>query len=454
MYVRVLTVWVLLTAAAAAQDTQYWNIQYGTRATLLGGAVIGSVSDLSATYYNPGAVALFENPGFILSAKVYEHNTVTASNGGGPGKDLSASSISPSPSFVAAALKFRLLGADQIAISILTRQKMNVEVTTRRIEQKDVIPAAPGLEDFAGGLSFDQDFEEVWVGLTWARKLSEKIGLGISPYVAYRNQKLSREIIMQALESDGGAASLTDIRSFRYQNYRLLAKTGLGLNLRPLTLGLTVTTPSVNLLGQGSTGAHYFLNGVDRDGDGVADNEFSSNFQEGVKSDYASSWAAGAGGAYDFGKTKIHVSAEWFAAVNKFDVLQTEDYVAQSSGDTLSNPLTHELASVTNFGIGFEYRTGEKSLISGSFVTDFTARKQGSETNLTLSRWDIYHISGGTSFQVKNAEITVGLAYSFGGETVQELFEFSNPEEAGLWGAASDTKLSFRRIKLLFGFNF
>ena len=39
--------------ASRAQDTQYWNIQYGTRSTLLGGAVIGSVADLSATYYNP-----------------------------------------------------------------------------------------------------------------------------------------------------------------------------------------------------------------------------------------------------------------------------------------------------------------------------------------------------------------------------------------------------------------
>ena len=50
------------------QDAHYWNIQYGTSSTLLGGAVIGSVSDLSATYYNPGAVALFEDANFIFRA--------------------------------------------------------------------------------------------------------------------------------------------------------------------------------------------------------------------------------------------------------------------------------------------------------------------------------------------------------------------------------------------------
>lgn len=57
---QLLTVSVLLiiSSQAFSQDSHYWNIQYGTKATLLGGAVIGSVSDLSATYYNPGAISL------------------------------------------------------------------------------------------------------------------------------------------------------------------------------------------------------------------------------------------------------------------------------------------------------------------------------------------------------------------------------------------------------------
>ena len=44
-----------LAPFARPQDSHYWTNQYGTRATLLGGAVIGSVLDLSGTYYNPGA---------------------------------------------------------------------------------------------------------------------------------------------------------------------------------------------------------------------------------------------------------------------------------------------------------------------------------------------------------------------------------------------------------------
>lgn len=60
---------IFYTNFISSQDTHYWNIQYGTRSTLLGGAVFGSVSDLSATYYNPGAIALFKDAEFILSAR-------------------------------------------------------------------------------------------------------------------------------------------------------------------------------------------------------------------------------------------------------------------------------------------------------------------------------------------------------------------------------------------------
>src|SRR5512145_1394307 len=101
-----LALFLLPEMKAQAQDTHYWNLQYGTGATLLGGAVIGSVSDLSATYYNPGAVALFQDPRFIVSAKIYEANRQVIKNGAGQGQDLTNSSITPSPSFFAAAINF------------------------------------------------------------------------------------------------------------------------------------------------------------------------------------------------------------------------------------------------------------------------------------------------------------------------------------------------------------
>ena len=57
-----------------AQDANYWTNQYGTRSTLLGGAVVGSVLDLSGTYYNPGGLGLIDKPSTLEAAKVLNTN--------------------------------------------------------------------------------------------------------------------------------------------------------------------------------------------------------------------------------------------------------------------------------------------------------------------------------------------------------------------------------------------
>jgi hypothetical protein len=433
-----------------AQDTHYWNLQYGTGATLLGGAVIGSVSDLSATYYNPGAVALFQDPRFIVSAKIYEANHQVIRNGAGKGLDLSNTSITPSPSFFAAALKLGWLKDDQLAVSILTRQKYKFEVSGRRIDSLEVLPDSPGKEDFAGGISIDQDVDELWFGLTWAHKLSSNIGLGITPNVAYRSQESTRLTVIQILQTDGEAESLTSIKKIKYQNYRLLVKGGMGFNFNPLTLGFTVTTPSVNLLGKGSVGNHFFLTGRDLDGDGQVDNQFASNYQDGVESGYPSSWAVGAGGSYRLGKVRIHLSTEWFDAVEEFDVLQTKDFAAQSSGETITNALTHELKSVVNYGMGIEIQAGERSIVSLGFVTDFSAHVPDSQTNLSSSIWDFYHFSGGASFTVGKSEVTLGLAYAFANEPIRQFINLPDSKV----GATNEAEYVTNRFKLLFGFNF
>jgi hypothetical protein len=62
-----LTLLPLATPAAVAQDNNYWSLQYGPVAELLGGVVVGSAIDLSSTYYNPGGLALADDPAFLLS---------------------------------------------------------------------------------------------------------------------------------------------------------------------------------------------------------------------------------------------------------------------------------------------------------------------------------------------------------------------------------------------------
>lgn len=182
-----LIVFVLMLAPSYAQDSHYWNIQYGTKSTLLGGSVIGSVRDLSATFYNPGAVALFDDSKLILSAKVYQYEQVTVINGAGQNKDLDYSSISPSPTFVAFKINIDTTGKNKLAFSLLTRQSMNFDFETRQIGTERNLNEY-GSNFAAGGLSLQQKFDEIWGGLTFSHKLNDFIGLGFTTYIAYRNQ--------------------------------------------------------------------------------------------------------------------------------------------------------------------------------------------------------------------------------------------------------------------------
>jgi len=95
-----------LAAPAAAQDNHYWTTQFGNRARLLGGAVVGSANDLSALYYDPGALALVTKPELLLSGTVFQYESVGVANALGPGNKLSDSSFALVPSLFAGEIHF------------------------------------------------------------------------------------------------------------------------------------------------------------------------------------------------------------------------------------------------------------------------------------------------------------------------------------------------------------
>ncbi len=75
-YIFTIIISAFLFHNVSAQDSQYWTQAYGTTSTLLGGIVIGSVSDLGATFYNPGNLSLTDDPNFLFTARVFEFSSL------------------------------------------------------------------------------------------------------------------------------------------------------------------------------------------------------------------------------------------------------------------------------------------------------------------------------------------------------------------------------------------
>ena len=194
---------------------------------------------------------------------------------------------------------------------------------------------------------------------------------------------------------------------------------------------------------------------MDLNADSVADDYLLSNYQEGLASRYNSSWAVGAGLAYRFGKWRFDLSAEWFAPVRQFTVLETEPFVGQSTGATTTNDLTHELDPVINVGFGFEYQAGESTLLFLSAITDFSGAVPGSATNLSVTTLDIYHITGGGVFELGDIDLTFGAGYSFGSNPIGEAASKSNSVVLRrLAEQAPGLEFISRKINLIFAFSY
>jgi len=116
--------------AAHAQDTNYWTLQYGTRGELLGGTVVGSAVDLSATFYNPGSLALVKDPKTILTANVFGMETIKVSSAPEDTDAPTSRQIGIQPSLFAGIAPVKWWGG-QWAYSFLTRQKSDFRLTQR-----------------------------------------------------------------------------------------------------------------------------------------------------------------------------------------------------------------------------------------------------------------------------------------------------------------------------------
>jgi len=437
----------LMTTMLWAQDTHYWNLQYGTRSTLLGGAVIGSVSDLAATFYNPAALALFPAPEILLSGKVYQYNSLSLTNGAGPGEDLTSSTVEAAPTLFAGSFTFDWLGDNSLSYSILTRQRMNFGIEGRRAGIRE---SAAGQDLIAGELIANQELSDLWIGLTWSRKLNDYMAVGVTPYLSVRNQKTRKHTYSEVLSNAGDVSAAILTQQFEYSNYRVLAKAGFGAIFDPLTLGITLTTPSLSLAGSGSSLVNLANSGEGTDGATT----FIANYQQDVKARQHLPLSVGFGAGYRLGKHRLHFSAEWFDKVDRYDVLDTRVFTGQSDGKVYLNRVDSELKSVLNYGFGAEFYLNENLDLFVSYVSDFSAARENTSTNMTVSTWDIYHLSGGASFSIGRSEFTLGINYAFGSGKAKGPVNLPDGDiKDTLTEILENSDLDYTRLKLLIGFS-
>jgi hypothetical protein len=433
---------------ARSQDSHYWTNQYGDRAQLLGGAVVGSVVDLSAVYYNPAALSLLDNPDLIVATKVFEWTRLTASGDGDVELDLSDDRLGLAPGFFAGLLPFRFLRSDVLSYSVFTRYSFDGKLRSVETGEDDVLPIPAGPEAFYGNFESSGKLSETWVGLTWSRAF-DNIGLGVSQFVAARSQRADRSALAQVYAPGDLEAVAIDRTAYSYYNYRLLWKIGVAGEWRGWSVGLTLTTPSVSVFGSGAAEVNQTAFGGDLGGSGITEPVFVADYQDGLSASYRSPFSVAVGASRRFGRTTLHVTGEWFAEVGESIVLDPEPFVGQSTGDTLAATVTQQLNAVLNAGAGVQHRLGTTTSLYASFRTDRSGQKPTEGVDIAATSWDIHFLTAGARFNAAGADFTLGLGLGFGSQQV--------PRSAAGDGAGilpDSLNVRYRNYRLIFAFAF
>jgi len=408
----VVLVGTLRHAPALAQDAHYWTYGYGPIGQLTEGTLVGGVSDLSAVFYNPGALALLEKPRFVVGITSVELANLTIPGIAGEGLDADQLVFDIVPSIVAGQVGPRE-GDNRFAFAFLSRHDSDWDVGVN-----DVNIAAGTADAQAGFGRLRQRLVEYWVGGTWSHRLSDTVSVGVSPFFSMRQQRSRRAL--QYEEIQGGATrDLFVAIENEYDHLRALAKFGVAWRPGSWELGLTVTTPGFALWDAGRVVFNASATGI-------ADPLLSASVQKDLDATYKAPWSVAGGATWRGKRTAVHTTVEWFSSVDPYEILSPDPAPIAGSPETIDLTFRGEAKSIVNFGAGLEQRLSSRVVLYAGAAHNASAHVPLRDT---LAAWDLIDVTGGFTFPIGRATCAFGLGYAWGSEEIPQ--PVRPPSESG-----------------------
>ncbi len=407
---------LFLNLVAFAQvNSHYWSHQYGSRGLLLNGSIIASVNDETAIYYNPGSMALTDDFGLSLSLVTPTFSLLRTTDFLGEGTSFTDKGLGLSPGLVAA--MFKPFGTDKVTFGIttFTRFKSEINVEDRLVDE------IPNNSDqiFLGDVDFSRRLSETWVGLGLSFRVNKNLAIGFTQFLTWRGEDVALNFRKEILDKDNPADLITGWRSnFEYgysANGGVLTKFGICWHPESIKLGATFTTNTYGLI---LKGADYAF----EDQKVFIDNTTTaaSNDRSVDLNDYKTPWSVGFGIEIPIGGSKLSLSAEYFAQVEAYDLIDdTDDPLdgLSSQPETTTTRIGQANEKVFNVGIGIERSWKKKYTWFYGFRTDFSPQnlfELGEGVSFLASTPNIYHLSTGGAYAYRKSQFSIGLDYGFG----------------------------------------
>jgi long-subunit fatty acid transport protein len=450
---------------ATAQESNYSNYEVGSKATMLGGSVTVGVDNISSIYYNPGALSFIENSSVSLETATLFGGSLRIENGAGQDIDIKSSFLDVIPSLIGGIIKSKKAEDWTFGYAAITVNSSFIEFNVRNTAFIDVLSGSPGPELYEGIYDYNNKIRENWIGTAASRKVNENFAIGLSVFGVYfsQNYNLRQSALVSDVVGDSIALSLahsTIQRDLRFRSAGLIVKLGAVYKFAKSQLGLTLTTPTLNLdvfaKGDVSQTIAVFNPGV-----GIPPKTF--NLYGGDLTTYhRTPMVISLGYQMNFLNAQWSMSAGFYSSVSEYVMLATNPQIF--TDPELTKPslkVYDEAQQVINLAVGMrkDIRLG-LSLLAG-LKTDFnyssTEFLDSDRFIPKMSYWDLYHVTGGVIWYTEKAHLTLGADYAFGisnGDLQQ--VNLSHPTEAnGLFGVkTNDTRTFLNQLNIVLGFSY
>jgi hypothetical protein len=461
-----------ITSPAFSQNSNYSTNQYGSRSALMGGAVVGGVRDTSAGFYNPGALGFVDNASLSVSGNAYSVSSNSLENGVGTGEDIKSTNIQAVPTLLSGIYKFENAPEHTLGYSLITRTDVSNKFTGRTDSFQNVLndSYSPGNEEFIGQYNLDSKVKEYWLGGSYSYKLSDQISIGASLFGALKNSSFTRFYFARAITEDGGLSTVSATNTFDYYNIRGLAKLGIAGDFKPLKLGLTFTTPSVDIINSGEVTTDITVTDLYQENEeGAGFNSFTGNDrQDNLDAKVKSPLSVAFGAEYEIESTgtTVGISAEYFDNVSAYNVITPEDrpfFRPSSTNFGLNNRDFLQLYTaadwVVNYGVGIEQKLDDQWKGYLSVRADKSSHENGvvrEGYQDSLLNYDLYHAVVGASYRTDRAETSFGVQYSYGrNDQAAQAADFASANEGNFFqGEDKDSKLSYDALTLILGYTY
>jgi len=439
---------LLVAMPAVAQDTHYWYDQFGNRALLLSGAVVGEPADLSAVYYNPGGLGLNARTELLLAGLVLGVSGASL-DGAVPGGDaLTHTQFDVAPSLIAGEIRMGQ-SKHRFAYSILKRYGSTF-LASSQVDLPGEPLGVPLVELLANSMRIDTDLSEYWGGGTWSYPVTPDLGVGVTTFIAVRNQRRYASNSVQLLTTGNRAVVGNVATDYDYQHWRMLWKIGAQGRFADWNVGLTLTTPSIGLHGSGDVRNNLTLVGQAQDAAGNYFTVVANNAQLGVATDYRSPLSIALGASRTFGANTVHLTGEWFASTDAYTVIDGQPFEGQTGQGPFDTAVVEQLDSVVNVAVGVERRFSEDLLAYFGFHTDFNAASDSPAANLSDTKWNFYHFSGGATLGALGRTFTLGGELALASDTI----EIDPKDPFAPIGVPASVPASSYKLTILLGFSF